>query len=199
MAETTDTKESLARALKEQLAETSLERVTVSSLAQQVGITRQAFYYHFANVYELAAWLFQQEIADHIMAHATYAEWASGFEALLSYMRRHPTELAAVSASLSPGELERFFYSQFCAMMRAIVAELSEGQQVSERVRRSVVRHFAATVLGYLMRWLFTDMEEDPAHLVSELELLLRGQVRAALQTLSVRERETDFEGLRSG
>ena len=74
VAEEFGTKELLAGALKEQLADTPLDRVTVAGLVRQVGITRQAFYYHFANVYELAAWLFEQEIADHIMAHATYSE-----------------------------------------------------------------------------------------------------------------------------
>ena len=72
------TRQLLSVALKDQLRSTPLDKVTVSSLTAQAGITRQTFYYHFADVYDLAVWVFEQEVANHIMEHASYSEWAKG-------------------------------------------------------------------------------------------------------------------------
>ena len=49
------TRLALGQALKDELETTPLNRVTVRRLTQATGITRQAFYYHFADVYDLAA------------------------------------------------------------------------------------------------------------------------------------------------
>ena len=96
-----DTRTRLARALQRQLATISLDRVTVSCLAREAGVTRQAFYYHFADVADLAVWTFQTEVADHILAHRTRAQWADGFLQLMSYMQDHADQSHAVLEALS--------------------------------------------------------------------------------------------------
>ncbi len=125
--------------------------------------------------------MFEAEIASHIMAHASYRDWARGFEELLTYMRKHQTEVEAILQSLSRYELEKFFYRQFCEMMAAIVRDVAGGEQIDEHTRRKVIRHFSVVVLGYFVHWLATGMEEDPAQLVPRIEELLHGQVREAL------------------
>ena len=102
------TKELLARSLKEQLLTTRLNRVTVSGLTAHAGINRQTFYYHFADVYDLAAWVFEQEIANHIMEHASYDQWADGYRKLLRYMRANMEQTQAVMNSLSHRRRDTF-------------------------------------------------------------------------------------------
>lgn len=48
------TRERLGNALKEELRTTPLTKVTVRRLTEIAGVTRQAFYYHFADVMSLA-------------------------------------------------------------------------------------------------------------------------------------------------
>lgn len=174
------TKELLAAQLKKQLRIQPLAKVTVAGLCRDVGITRQAFYYHFVDVYDLAVWTFETEVANHIMAHATYAQWAVGFQELLRYMKVHSKEVYAVTDSLGTRRLARFFYAQFEAMMQEIVTELEAERPVEEPSRSTIISHFARVVLGYLLHWLSTDMTQDPEALVAELEGLLKGQVPAA-------------------
>lgn len=180
-------KELLAEALKDQLQVMALSKVTVTGLTKQVGLTRQAFYYHFVDVYDLAVWVFETEVADHIMSHASYDRWAEGYQQLLTYMREHRTGVYAVIHSLGHHELERFLYGQFHQMMEAIVAELRGDLTVSAADQERVISHFALVVLGYCMYWLASDMEADPSELVPEIEFLLQGQVRHALETYAAR------------
>lgn len=185
MATEVPIKERLGAALKEQLRTKPLGKVTVSSLADQAGITRQAFYYHFTDVFDLAVWVFETEVAGHILSHATYTDWAAGYEQLLQYMQGNREQTYRVIKSLSHQDLQMFFYREYRAMMEAIVREKRGDLEVSEASIRFVVDHFAKVVLGYTMHWLATGMRADPQELVRGLELLLRGQVRAALEDLA--------------
>lgn len=176
------TREQLGVALKESLRTTALDKVTVSHLSAVVGINRQTFYYHFADVYDLAVWVFEVEVANHIMAHATYDQWADGYRTLLNYMRDNFDQTRAVLDSLGHRQRDAFFLGQFREMMRAIVAELEGDLVLTPEDRKFVIDHFAVVVLGHFLRWLTLDGREDPDVLVPRLEKIMRGNVRASLE-----------------
>ena len=176
------TRELLSRALKQQLLTTRLNRVTVSSLSAQVGINRQTFYYHFSDVYDLAAWVFEQEIANHILDHATYGEWAEGYRTLLRYMQNHREETRAVLNSITHQRRDEFFLGQFRSMMEAIVTELQGDIALRDEDRQFIIDHYASSIHGHFLRWLARDGQDDPDILVSNIEKILKGSVTESLE-----------------
>jgi probable dihydroxyacetone kinase regulator len=181
-ASTPRAKRALAAALKDALRTTPLAKVTVSGLASAVGVTRQTFYLYFSDVYDLAAWVFTTEIADHIMAHASYAEWADGCRRLLVYLKRNRDQTYAVIRSLRHAELERFLHQSLRAMMAVIVGELEGDLKLAPDDRDFVIDHYTLAVVGHVMHWLATDMTQDPRVLVGRIEFVLRGSVRESLE-----------------
>lgn len=196
----------LVEALKRRLATTPLNKVSVASLAADAGVTRQAFYYHFDDVYDAATWVFTSEVADHVLAHAEYDLWADGFLRLLAYMRRHRPQVKAVLDSLTWVKTERFFYQVLRRMMRAIVAELEAAgaagadagaagseafarRPLSDADREFVIQHYTLTVLGHLLHWLADGMKEEPEELVRRLEIVMNGHVRESLDRFRVGRR----------
>lgn len=193
----------LVEALKRRLATTPLSKVSVASLAADAGVTRQAFYYHFDDVYDAATWVFATEVADHVLAHAEYDLWADGFLRLLTYMRRHRPQVKAVLDSLTWVKTERFFYRVLRRMMRAIVAELEAAgaaeaaagaagsgafarRPLFDADREFVIQHYTLTVLGHLLHWLADGMKEEPEELVRRLEIVMNGHVRESLDRFRV-------------
>lgn len=176
----------LGRAFKEMLAETSLNKITVAALCRRCGLTRQTFYNHFDDLRELGVWVFTTDVADHILSHASLAEWEEGFTRLLVYLADHREQTYAVTESLGLCELERFFYLNLREMMRAIVAELSGDLTLRPADRLFIIDHFTLTVLGHLIHWLAGDMRTDPVRLADDLEFILHGQVRQALERMAI-------------
>ena len=72
----TDAKTMLAHALRDALQTVPLSKVTVSGITRTAGVTRQAFYYHFSDIRDLTVWVFKREVADQIIAQATYEDWS---------------------------------------------------------------------------------------------------------------------------
>lgn len=181
MSSGSDTRRALAVALKDKLRREPLDKVTVTGLAAAAGITRQGFYYHFTDVYDLAAWVFKKDIADHIMTHSSYGDWADGFLQMLIYMRTHRVQTTAVVSSLSHRELERFFYQKLRQMMEQIVTELQGDLKLADADRDFVIDHYTLTVLGHLLHWLTGGMTDDPFPLVYRLERIMHGSTQQSL------------------
>ena len=110
----TDAKTMLAHALRDALQTVPLSKVTVSGLTRTAGVTRQAFYYHFADIRDLTVWVFKREVADQIITHASHEDWADGLLAMFVWMQNHPEETRSVVSSLGMEDLQIFLHSS-CA------------------------------------------------------------------------------------
>ena len=180
-----DAKTALALALRDALTTTPLSKVTVSGLTRAAGVTRQAFYYHFADIRDLTVWVFKREVADQILSHATYDDWSDGLLAMLVWMQSHPEETRSVISSLGMEEIQIFLHKQLHSVMEPIVDELSQGLRVTEGDRMFIADHFTLCVLGHVSQWLSSGMTSDPYILTERISRILDGQVPHALTTFA--------------
>ena len=107
-----DTKRIIANALEEMLRNKSIDKITVSSLIEACGISRQTFYYHFRDLMDVLEWLAQQDaqkLAERSMQAETTHE---ALHAFLSY--------AVENHAL----LRRLLESQRRAQIETILADL---------------------------------------------------------------------------
>lgn len=72
-----DTKRRLAMALKELLQEKPLKKITIQDIVERSHMTRQSFYYHFQDIYEVLELICQYELVDRISykEDETFSEW----------------------------------------------------------------------------------------------------------------------------
>ena len=182
-----DAKTALALALRDALTTTPLSKVTVSGLTRTAGVTRQAFYYHFADIRDLTVWVFKREVANQILSHATYDDWSDGLLAMLVWMQSHPEETRSVISSLGMEELQIFLHKQLRAVMEPIVDQLGANLTVTEGDRIFIVDHFTLAVLGHISQWIATGMSADPYILTERIARILDGQVLRALTLFSAK------------
>ena len=180
-----DAKTALALALRDALTTTPLSKVTVSGLTRAAGVTRQAFYYHFADIRDLTVWVFKREVADQILSHATYDDWSDGLLAMLVWMQSHPEETRSVIPSLGMEELQIFLHKQLRAVMEPIVDQLGANLTVTEGDRIFITDHFTLAILGHISQWIATGMSADPYILTERIARILDGQVLRALTLFS--------------
>ena len=178
----TDAKTMLAHALRDALQTVPLSKVTVSGLTRTAGVTRQAFYYHFADIRDLTVWVFKREVADQIITHATHEDWTDGLLAMFVWMQNHPEETRSVVSSLGMEDLQIFLHKQLRAVMEAIVDQHSIDLRVTEDDRVFVTDHFTLAILGHISQWLATGMSTDPYILTERIARVLDGQVRRSLE-----------------
>lgn len=72
-----DTKRRLAMALKELIQEKPLKKITIQDIVERSHMTRQSFYYHFQDIYEVLELICQYDLVDRIAfkEEESFGEW----------------------------------------------------------------------------------------------------------------------------
>ena len=73
---TNTTKLALEAALKKELLTKSLDKITINELAEDCGISRMAFYYHFKDIYDLVEWVCVEDGTKALQGKKTYEKLA---------------------------------------------------------------------------------------------------------------------------
>ena len=103
------TKQALAAALKELMAQKPIENITIHDLTEHCGIRRQTFYYHFEDVYDLLRWMFQEEGIALLEQQKGALLWQEGLLQLFRYIEENRAVCLCALKSVGRKELKRFF------------------------------------------------------------------------------------------
>ncbi|WP_461170042.1 TetR-like C-terminal domain-containing protein [Arthrobacter sp. Z1-15] len=183
-------REALAAALKARLRTEPLDKVTVTQLTRDCGLTRQAFYYHFPDVRHLAVWVFETEVARRVRAFAAEVGWADGLVWLMRYMRDNRSSTLGVLSGVGQPGLERFLFWQMRPVTEAVM-DREGGGPVRLQDRVLVVDFYTSAVLAVVLRWVADGMVEHPYRVVGNLEVMLHGAVRESVRRLDERAAPT--------
>lgn len=84
-----DTKRRLAQALKELMAEKPIKKITIQDIVERSHMTRQSFYYHFQDIYEVIELICQYELIDQITyrQEESFSHWLEHLMALIEENR----------------------------------------------------------------------------------------------------------------
>ena len=66
------TKYDLEASLKKLLLQKPLDKITISDLTADCGISRMAFYYHFKDIYDLVEWVCLEDAQRALQGKKTY-------------------------------------------------------------------------------------------------------------------------------
>lgn len=157
------TKQLLATGLKELAAKTPLRKIRVGELCARCGVDRRTFYYHFRDIYDLAAWIFDQTVDDHIPfeKNTTYKR---GVGMWLSQIWRDEAFYRCALADDSQNALGRYMLRH----MNELYAEAlkrERGRETLTNEETFTISYHCFACLGMLRRWLFYERERSPEEL----------------------------------
>ena len=72
------TKRALEASLKNLLLKKPLTKITINDIAEDCGINRMTFYYHFKDIYDLVEWSCLEDATRALAGKKTYSTWTEG-------------------------------------------------------------------------------------------------------------------------
>ena len=176
------TKRALVASLKNQLLKKPLDKVTISDITDDCGISRMTFYYHFKDIYDLIEWAFEEEASRILEGKKDYDTWQQGYLRIFEDLNANKPFIMNVYRSISREQLENYLYRLTYDLMMGVVEERAAGMTVRPEDKEFIANFYKFAFVGLTLDWIKNDMRQDPAQLVEQLSTLIHGDVTKALE-----------------
>ena len=166
MAHSDKTKLLLAEELKRQCRTTQFSRITVGGLCAACGLDRRTFYYHFRDIYDLAAWVFDHSLVKFLPSESGYPG-IHEIEEALTLLKKDASFYRRALDDSSQNALGRHILAHSAQNYAAARKQLLGTDVLSEADLFAIDYHCFGS-LGIIRRWLYHDCKPAP-ELVAQL------------------------------
>ena len=179
------TKRALEQSLKNLLLKKPLTKITVSDIAEDCGINRMTFYYHFKDIYDLVEWSCLEDARQALNEKKTYDTWQQGFLQIFEAVRANKPFIMNVYRCVHREQVERYLSPLVDNLLLDIIEKASDGVSMRDDDKQFIARVYSYIFIGLMLDWIKEDMREQPEEIVSRLGKLIRGSVAEAVARFS--------------
>ena len=126
------TKRALEASLKHLLLKKPLDKITINDIAEDCGINRMTFYYHFKDIYDLIEWSCVEDAARALEGKKTYDTWQQGFLQIFEAVLANKPFIMNVYHSVSREQVELYLYKLTFNLLIGVIEEKAAGMAVSD-------------------------------------------------------------------
>ena len=153
------TKYALENALKKLLLQKPLNKITINDIAEECGIHRMTFYYHFKDIYDLVEWICLEDAQKALAGKKTYETWQQGFIQIFYAVRDNKPFVMNVYHCVSREQVEKYLSPLTDNLIMGVINELSDSMIVHEDDKVFIARIYSYAFVGLMLDWIKDDMK----------------------------------------
>ena len=158
--------------------------LTINDIAEDCGISRMTFYYHFKDIYDLVEWSCQEDASRALAGKKTYETWQQGLLQIFEAVQENKPFILNVYRSISREQVENYLYQVTYQLLEYVVEEQAADMSVRSEDKAFIATLYKYMFVGLMLDWVKNDMKSDPQLMVDRLAQVIHGSVRVALERL---------------
>lgn len=175
------TKRALKQSLKNLLMKKPLTKITVGDIADDCGINRMTFYYHFKDIYDLVEWSCLEDAKRALDEKKTYETWQQGLLQIFEAVQENKPFILNVYRCVHREQVEKYLQPLVDRLLLGVIDEEADGMAVRDEDKRFIAQIYSYIFIGLMLDWIKDDMREDPQPIVDKLAKLIKGSMAEAL------------------
>ncbi|MGX8700804.1 TetR/AcrR family transcriptional regulator [Caproiciproducens sp.] len=175
------TKRALEASLKNLLLQKPLDKITINDIAEDCGISRMTFYYHFRDIFDLVEWSCVEDATKALEGKKTYDTWQQGFLQIFEAVLANKPFIMNVYHSVSREQVEIYLYRLTYDLLIGVVEEKAEGMAVRDEDKKFIADFYKYGFVGLMLDWIKNGMKEEPQTIIDRLSSLVHGNITSAL------------------
>ncbi len=188
------TKRALEASLKNLLLQKPLNKITINDIAEDCGINRMTFYYHFKDIYDLVEWACVEDAAKALEGNKTYDTWQQGFLNIFNAVLENKPFIMNVYHSVSREQVELYLYKLTYDLLIGVVEEKASDMVVRDEDKKFIADFYKYAFVGIMLNWIKNGMKDDPQQIVDHLSILIHGDITRALNNFRTDRRISNSE-----
>ena len=182
------TKRALEASLKNVLRTKPLNKITINDLAEDCGINRMTFYYHFKDIYDLVEWVCIEDATQAIADNKHYDTWEQGFTQIFYAVRDNKPFVMNVYRCVSREQVERYLNPLVDKLIVGVVEEQSVGMVVRQEDKNFIARVYSYIFVGIMLDWIKQGMKEDYGEIARMIAITLHGGIANSIRNFTKAE-----------
>lgn len=178
------TKNALEESLKKFLLQKPLDKITISDLTTDCGISRMAFYYHFKDIYDLVEWSCIEDASRALQGKKTYDTWQEGLQQIFEAVLENKPFILNVYRSVKREQVENYLYSLTYQLIEGVVEEQSENLMVTAEQKKFIADFYKYSFVGVMLDWIKRGMKEAPEEIANMVCVTMHGNVGNSLRNM---------------
>lgn len=175
------TKRALEQSLKNLLLKKPLTKITVSDIADDCGINRMTFYYHFKDIYDLVEWSCLEDAKRALDEKKTYDTWQQGLLQIFEAVQQNKPFILNVYRCVHREQVEKYLQPLVDELLIGVIKEKANGMTVRDEDKQFIAQAYGYMFIGLMLDWIKDNMRENPRQIVDRLNRLIKGSLSAAL------------------
>ena len=155
------------------LDEQPFERITVRSIVDDCGLTRNTFYNYFEDTYDLVDGLLRALVCDVANSDAAPTTLSAAMRPVTQFAMEHPRALKHLYRSTKREELMGCFDKMFELMVQRLIDGAHREGRLLTDDRALVVDALRFVISGFFKQWIDAGMNEPLEQTLEQLERLL--------------------------
>ena len=161
--------------------EKNIDKITVKDIVDECGISRQSFYYHFQDIYDLLSWTFRQDFEKLFADRSQSPTLEAWIQNLIHYLKENASVCKSALSSMGGDAFRRICVEDISGMMHDRLRELCRGRDVPDDYLDFLAAFYLEAVSGIMIGWIQSDMESSEEQLTQYLFIALEGSLETSL------------------
>ena len=175
------TKRALEQSLKNLLLKKPLTKITINDIAEDCGINRMTFYYHFKDIYDLVEWSCLEDARRALEEKKTCETWQQGFLQIFEAVQENKPFVLNVYRCVHREQVEKYLQPLVDRLLLDVIEEKSGGMMIRDEDKQFIAQIYGYVCIGLMLDSIKDDMREDPQQIVDRLARMLKGSLSAEL------------------
>ncbi|MGN1433091.1 MAG: TetR/AcrR family transcriptional regulator C-terminal domain-containing protein [Ruminococcus sp.] len=152
---TLNTKRLIANSLKKIMSKKPFSKITVTEIIKDCGVNRKTFYYHFADIYALLKWMFEEEAVEVVKNFDIYTNPEEAIEFVIDYVRKNEHIISCAYDSIGREEMKNFFSSDFRGIIYGVITKAEKNFEVEldADYKKFLTNFYTEAFSGMLIDW----------------------------------------------
>lgn len=180
------TKRALEQSLKNLLLKKPLTKITINDIAEDCGINRMTFYYHFKDIYDLVEWSCLEDARRALEQKKTHDTWQQGLLQIFQAVRDNRPFILNVYRCVHREQVEKYLEPLVDNLVMGVLNEESTGITVREEDKAFITQVYSYILVGLMLDWIKDEMKQEPEALVNRFALVIQDDLPSALNRFRV-------------
>ena len=179
------TKQDLEASLKKVMLQKPLDKITISDITSDCGISRMAFYYHFKDIYDLVEWSCLEDAKRALQGKKTYDTWQEGILQIFEAVLENKPFILNAYHSVSREQIENYLFSLTRSLIMEVVEEQSKGFSITEEQKTFIADFYKYSFVGIMLDWIKQGMKEDYHEIVHNIIITIHGSIGNSIKNFT--------------